>query len=287
MSDHTTTAVTTAPHDSGALRAQERADLIRATVAKGASLEELRLFLAVCERTGLDPLARQIHAVKRWDASQNREVMAIQTGIDGFRLVADRTGRYAPGRDPAFTYDADGTLASATSFVKKQTADGTWHEVAASARFEEYVATTRDGSPTRFWAKMPHVMLAKVAEALALRRAFPMELSGIYSSDEMQQADHAAEHPTRQRAAALSSPPPALDSAPAEPTADPGSIEYALALSAQAWRKPMAEVRQRFLDRVGREFGVESVDELTDEQRATVLEWLAARPKRRGEEPAA
>jgi phage recombination protein Bet len=255
----TTAVVPTAPHDGGALRAQERIDLITRTVAKGASPDELRLFLSVCERTGLDPLARQIHAVKRWDKSQNREVMAIQTGIDGLRLVADRTGRYAPGRDPAFTYDADGTLVSATSFVKKQTADGTWHEVAASARLDEYQQTTKSGEPTSFWRRMPHVMLAKVAEALALRRAFPMELSGIYSSDEMQQADHAAE---------------------------PGSIEYALALSAQAWRKPMAEVRARFLDRVGREFGVESVDELTDEQKATVLEWLAARPKKRGEEPA-
>jgi phage recombination protein Bet len=282
----TTAVVPTAPHDGGALRAQERIDLITRTVAKGASPDELRLFLSVCERTGLDPLARQIHAVKRWDKSQNREVMAIQTGIDGLRLVADRTGRYAPGRDPAFTYDADGTLVSATSFVKKQTADGTWHEVAASARLDEYQQTTKSGEPTSFWRRMPHVMLAKVAEALALRRAFPMELSGIYSSDEMSQADAPAEPPTRVRAA-LSGAPPALDSTPVEEsTAEPGSIEYAMALSAQAWRKPMAEVRARFLDRVGREFGVESVDELTDEQKATVLEWLAARPKKRGEEPA-
>jgi phage recombination protein Bet len=283
----TTAVVPTAPHDGGALRTQERIDLITRTVARGATPDELALFLNACERTGLDPLMRQIHAVKRWDKSQNREVMAIQTGIDGLRLVAERTGRYVPGPKPTFDYDDAGHLRAATAYVRKMTADGTWHVCEAEAHYDEYVQTTKSGEPTSFWRRMPHVMLAKVAEALALRRAFPMELSGIYSSDEMSQADAPAEPPTRVRAA-LSGAPPALDAPPVEvSTAEPGSIEHALALSAQAWRKPMAEVRARFMDRVGREFGVESVAELTDEQRATVLEWLAARPKKRGEEPAA
>src|SRR5262245_24897248 len=175
-----------------AIRSDTQIDLIKRTVARGASDDELRLFLHACERSGLDPLMRQIYAVKRWDSQQKRDVMSIQTGIDGLRLVAERTGKYAPGREPSFTYTDEenkDVLVSSTAYIKKQTPDGTWHEVAATARYEEYAQTRQDGMPTKFWKQMPHVMLSKVAEALALRRAFPMELSGIYSHDEMTQAD--------------------------------------------------------------------------------------------------
>lgn len=171
---------------------EDRVALITRTVAKGATKDELALFLHVCERTGLDPLLKQIYAVKRWDSREQRQVMAIQTGIDGYRLIADRTGCYAPGKEPTFTYfepgDSTSTLLAATAYVMKLTKDGTWHEVAASARYDEYVQRGKDGKPAKFWAAMPHVMLAKVAEALALRRAFPAELSGLYTHEEMQQA---------------------------------------------------------------------------------------------------
>src|SRR5262245_8980963 len=123
----------------------EQVELLKRTVAKGATNDELRLFAHVCQRTGLDPFVRQIHAVKRWDADAGKEVMTFQTGIDGLRLIAERTKRYAPGREPAFTYDSRGTLLAATAYVKKQTEDGTWHEVAATARHDEYAQKKKSG----------------------------------------------------------------------------------------------------------------------------------------------
>jgi hypothetical protein len=132
---------------------------------------------------------KQVYAVKRWDSNLKREAMTIQTGIDGYRLIAERTGRYCPGKETVYVYGNNGTLVSATAYVKKQTSDGTWHEVSASAFYEEYCQRTKEGKPMAMWAKMPHVMLAKVAESLALRKAFPADLSGIYTKEEMDQSE--------------------------------------------------------------------------------------------------
>jgi len=167
----------------------DQASLIKNYLCKGINDEELKLFHAVCKKTGLDPFMKQIYAVKR--KGKDGEQMTIQTSIDGYRLIAERTGRYCPGRESTYTYE-DGKVVCATSYVKKQTADGTWHEVAASAYYSEYAPAYTNN----FWSSKPHIMLAKCAESLALRKAFPNELSGLYSDDEMQQAsNNLAEQP--------------------------------------------------------------------------------------------
>lgn len=163
-------------------------ELLKRTICKGSTDEELELFIHACKRTGLDPFMKQIYAVKRWSGSEKREVMTMQTSIDGFRVIAERTGRYAPGAETKYEYDSEKNLISATSYVKKLTLDGTWHVVSATAFFDEYAQRTKDGNLSQFWGKMPHVMLAKCAESLALRKAFPAELSGIYTMEEMSQA---------------------------------------------------------------------------------------------------
>ena len=165
---------------------RNQVELVKDTIARGASDDELILFLHLAKRTGLDPFSRQIYLIERrtnvngeWRTSRQP-----QTGIDGLRLIADRTERYSPGREPSYSYDDDGNLLTATAYVKKWVR-GEWHEVAATAHYREYVQTKKDGTPNQMWGDKPHIMLAKCAEALALRRAFPAELSGLYTSDEI------------------------------------------------------------------------------------------------------
>jgi phage recombination protein Bet len=169
---------------------ESQVELIKKTVAKGTTNDELALFLYTCKRTGLDPLIRQIYAVKRGGASNQ---MSIQTGIDGYRLIAERTGKYAPGREPSFN-EANGKIVSATAYVKKHVG-GEWHEVAATAYFDEY-AQKFNGKLGAMWERMGHVMISKCAEALALRRAFPAEMAGVYTTEEMAQADVVDSHAT-------------------------------------------------------------------------------------------
>lgn len=185
---HMSTAVATNGRHGIADFDAEQVDLIRRTIAKECTDDELVLFLHQCRRTGLDPFSRQIHAVKRWDSSQNRKVITIQTGIDGLRLIAERTGKYAGNDDPQYDTEESTHPKKATVTVWKMVS-GQRVPFTRSARWAEFVQTNKDGGLTRFWAKMPYLMLGKVAEALALRAAFPQELSGIYSNEEMHQAD--------------------------------------------------------------------------------------------------
>ena len=174
---------------------QEQIDLIKRTICKGASDDELELFLYLCKKTGLDPFVRQIYMIPRKSKDSNGNWVTVYqplVSIDGYRLIAERTKSYSPGRESTYVYDKSGGVFSATAYLKKKGSDGTWHEIAATAFHSEYVQKAKDG-PTKFWAEKPHLMLAKCAESLALRRAFPAELSGVYTEEEMGAAFNADE----------------------------------------------------------------------------------------------
>ena len=165
---------------------ESKIDLIRRTVAAGASADELELFFHQARRAGLDPLAKQIYFVKR----QGKGV--IQVGIDGLRLIADRTGQYAGSDDAEFTPTTPGGYPAAAKVVVYKMVAGQRCPFGATARWDEYFPGDSQGFQ---WKRMPHAMLAKCAEALALRKAFPADMSGLYVHEEMEQAGN-SELPT-------------------------------------------------------------------------------------------
>ena len=255
---------------------RQQIDVIKTLICPGATDAELSLFGEVCKRTGLDPFARQIYGimrgqnVKQGNAWKYVEKLSIQTSIDGFRLIAERSGRYAGQLGPLWCgpdgvwqdvwLSSDFPSAAKVAVMKEGFREPLW----AVARWESYVQTyNKDGQPVvgNMWAKMPDVMLAKVAESLALRRAFPAELSGLYTSEEMAQADNSA------RAA---SPQAQVNQGPSP-------------------RRVKMETKLRSGIQMAESLGIEieplDVQALTDEDLQGWIEWLAVSIKSVQESP--
>jgi len=160
---------------------------------------DLSLFFHQCKRTGLDPFTRQVYMIGRYDTRAGCTKYTIQASIDGLRVVAQRSNEYA-GQTPMYWCDEAGTwsdvwlkstppLAAKIGVYRKGFVEAVW----AVAKYNSYVQLTKMNEPTSMWRKMPDLMIAKVAEALALRKAFPQDLSGIYSTEEMTQSDNPAQ----------------------------------------------------------------------------------------------
>ena len=198
---HAEGASTLAIRDDQSFFSEHQIAALRQLGVGDATNGDLAVFFHQCQRTGLDPFARQVYMVGRW--SREGTKYTIQTGIDGFRLIGRRAADAA--RETLEVSD--------TEWCGE---DGIWRDVwlspeapaaarvavirnggrfPAVALFREYAQTKKDGSLTQMWADKGVLMIAKCAEALAWRKAFPQDLSGLYTADEMSRADHADERP--------------------------------------------------------------------------------------------
>lgn len=186
--------------------------LIRRTVAKDTNEDEFNLFIHVARHLNLDPLRKQIYAFVYSKNDPAKRRMSIVTGIEGFRTIAARTGDYRPDEDePEFDCDAalKGPLNPAGIVCAKvrvwKFSHGGWHKITGVAYWEEAapikdewdkdpqtgrgIRTGRQTLDTSGqWGKMPRVMIAKCAEAAALRKGWPDDLSNVYESSEVDRA---------------------------------------------------------------------------------------------------
>ena len=182
-----------APQDAFGKLSRPQIDLLKRTIAKGASDDELTMFIQVCKGANLNPFLKQVHLVPRWDSKEGRETRAIQVSIDGFRAVAESSGKYAGQDDVVFGEEKEiefsnkagkhklsvPTTAQVTVY---KIVEGQRYPFPATARWSEYYPGEKMGFQ---WHIRPFLMLGKCAEALALRKAFPKLLSGMYAQEEM------------------------------------------------------------------------------------------------------
>lgn len=203
-----------------------------------ATPADLAIFMHQCKRTGLDPFARQIHMIGRNTKNQKTQnwetKFTIQTGIDGYRVIARRAaGREGYSYEDSQWCGADGQwrdvwLEDTAPVAARVVVVREGRRFPAVARYKAYVQTKRDGSPNSIWAQRDAEQLEKCAEALALRKAFPQDLSGIYVDDEMRQADEREQRAEAPAAPAVNAATFMGDAAPADPPpADPAADDIA------------------------------------------------------------
>jgi len=276
---------------------------------------DLSVFFHVCNRTGLDPFARQIYMIgrnsKNMRTNQWETKYTIQTGIDGFRLIARRASdraRTTLGYEDTVWCGDDGQWTDVWLSDKPPRAaklavirDG--QRYPAVALMSEYMGTDKQGNPTRMWQTKGALMLAKCAEALALRKAFPQDLSGLYTADEMQQSNDEVPQQAAPRngngggrtifeAKGITRPEPAAEP-PAEPAVDADNLAAAIDATddpdvlRDLWHQTAGlpdeqrddlrtviiakvQARQEYLDAAAAEETVDAVDaELVDEGATT------------------
>ena len=203
--EHSDTRVSMGHDDDAPLAIPtELKQLYMDTYFKGLDENQALIAYRDAKRRRLSIEAKQIHFIPRWDNKLKKSIPTAQTSIDGFRLIASRTGKYGGSLNAKLTvrlesgekavipheeYDPDEVrqIISGTISVINRDFD---QPQTATALFKGYAQAFDDGNLMGLWAKMPDVMILKCAESLALRKAFPQDLSGIYTNEEMAQADN-------------------------------------------------------------------------------------------------
>lgn len=169
-----TTAITTIDYSDQALL-----QTLKDTVAKGANASEFAMFLEVCKSSGLNPFRKEIWFVK----DQRTQAVQMMTGINGYWSIANS--------HPEFDGAETGMINSDGEWVKSVSGNdfiGAWCRVYRKDRrmpleAEAMLSDYRKGFG--LWNSAPRIMIKKVAESIALRKAFPQQMNGLYTQEEM------------------------------------------------------------------------------------------------------
>ena len=260
-------------------------ELIKTQIAKKATPEEFDLFIMMARRTRLDPLLKQLYFMKYKDNRKSAEAgchcygectcgkavyspATYVTSIDGYRIIAHRTNDFAGIDEPEYTRPNPNSLP--THCTVKVWRKSSSRPFSATVKFSEYT------TGKQMWASMPETMIAKVAEAHALRKAFPQDLSGIYTTDEMDQADKATPIATdsKRQVAAKSSATPA-----AAPEQAPAKLMTAGQLvMIQAILKRKGHTVEKLKDFVFRAFKITTLKVMTYAQAEKTIDVLTKLP---------
>lgn len=169
----------------GALSQQDINNLAKAgIIPPGTPLEQVIIFAKVCREHGLSPFTKEIYLVNYGGK------YTTQTGIDGFRRRANETGQHLGTDDPKFDLKGDGSYKTAFDLKAEnklpQTCTVTVHRAIGNqkASFTHTAVFSEFSSGKNKWQSMPFQMIAKVAEAFALRKGFSDKLTGLSIPEE-------------------------------------------------------------------------------------------------------
>ena len=159
-------------------------ETIKAVLAPGVSDEELALFGRVCSLLDLSPFRDEVALVGRYSKDAGRKVYKHQVTVHGRRVLAQRTGELRGIGGPEWTGPRDEhghhhwtdlwDSSEPPHAARVRVYRAGWAEPAiGTVPWREFAQRDREGRLVGLWPSMPAHMLGKVAEALALRRAFP------------------------------------------------------------------------------------------------------------------
>ena len=151
----------------------EQIELVKKTVAKNSTDDELQMFLHLAKKYDLDPLAKQIWFIKY----RSNDAPIIFTSRDGYLKIAHDSGQF----DGISSYTVDDDNGNPVKAICEVWRKDMSHSFKAEVKFKEYGA--KKSNP--IWKEYPSAMLIKVAEVFALKRAF--SISGLVTSEEMEQ----------------------------------------------------------------------------------------------------
>jgi phage recombination protein Bet len=178
-----------------AMSEQELMNVLRNSLYPGAQDDSIKMVIAYCKASGLDPMQKPVHIVPMWDSKAESMRDVIMPGIGSYRTQAARSGEYAGVSEPEFGPDVTEAVGGVSMtypswcrvVVKRLLPNGLIAEFAATERWKENYATAGKDSkaPNAMWKRRPYAQLAKCAEAQALRKAFP-EFGAQPTADEME-----------------------------------------------------------------------------------------------------